>query len=235
MLDNIRENQDECVLTQKIHYQFANVELLNQALTHKSFHNEYPQKSSGHNERLEFLGDAVLDLSLSDYLMKRFPAMSEGELSKIRASLVNETTLADLAIELGIDKNVRLGKGEIQSGGALKPRLLACAFEALVAAVFHDSNFEVADKVIHQIFFSRIENLDLENHFKSDYKTRLQELMQEKHKLIPIYELEREEGPDHDKKFFVRLLVNEKIMAVGSGKSKKQAEQDAARVALENI
>lgn len=222
-------------LTEKIGYTFKNEELLSRALTHKSFHNEFPKKSPGHNERLEFLGDAVLDLSLSDYLMRRFPDLDEGELSKIRASLVNESVLAEVALELEIEGLLRLGKGEGKSGGSLKPRLLSCALEAIVGAIFQDSDFSAAHNIIQNIFNSRIESLDLETHFKSDYKTRLQEKMQGMLKQIPVYELEREEGPDHDKTFFVNLKIEDRVVAVGSGRSKKQAEQEAARAALENI
>lgn len=220
------------MLFEKLGYTFKNADLLLKALTHKSYYNENPNKSPSHNERLEFLGDAVLDLALSDYLMSCFPDLTEGELSKIRASLVNENTLAEVAMEREIDKHILLGKGETLSGGAAKPRLLASTLEAVIGALYQDGGFATADAIIRQIFASRIEALDLEIHFKSDYKTRLQEKMQEILKQTPVYELEREEGPDHAKMFFVVLKIDQKIIARGAGRSKKQAEQVAAREAL---
>lgn len=222
-------------LFEKYGYSFNNPELLVQALTHKSYHNENIKTSPGHNERLEFLGDAVLDLSLSAYMMRRFPDLDEGELSKIRASLVNEDTLAEIAQELGVAGLLRLGKGELQTGGAEKPRLLASALEAVIGALYQDSGFANSDNIIRQIFSSRIDELDLSIHYKSDYKTRLQEKMQETFKKTPRYELEKEEGPDHDKTFYVTLKIDNRVLAHGVGRSKKQAEQEAARQALENL
>ncbi|OFZ15983.1 MAG: ribonuclease III [Bdellovibrionales bacterium RBG_16_40_8] len=213
-------------------YVFKNPELLKQALTHKSYRNENLKKSRADNERFEFLGDSVLDLSLSDHLMKRFPELTEGELSKIRASLVNESTLADLAKEWAIDKHLLLGKGEIISGGSAKPRLLASTLEAIIGALYLDSGFQAADQIIRKIFASRIDNLDLDIHFESDYKTRLQEKIQESMKQTPVYEIEGEEGLAHNKIFHMVLKLDGKIIARGSGRSKKQAEQDAARAAL---
>lgn len=222
-------------LCEKCGYAFQNKDLLLQALTHKSYHNENPKSSMGHNEKLEFIGDSVLDLSLSTELMRRFADLDEGELSKIRASMVNETTLAEIADELGLKEEIRLGKGEIQSGGAMKPRLLASAFEALIGAIYQDSGFATAHEIIGKILGPRLDQLDLNIHFKSDYKTRLQEKMQDEHKITPRYELEKEEGPDHDKIFYVALKIEDKVVARGSGRSKKQAEQDAARQALEAL
>jgi len=221
-------------LMNKIGYVFKNAELLSQALTHKSFHNENGADSVGHNERLEFLGDAVLDLALSDDLMLRFPQLSEGELSKIRASLVNEIALAEVAKGLELDQVLRLGRGEQQTGGAEKPRLLASGFEALVGAIYRDSDFSTVATWLRTVFAAKIDSLDLVEHYKTDYKTRLQEKAQEKHRQIPQYELEKEEGPDHDKTFYVILKISGEEIARGSGRTKKQAEQDAARVALES-
>lgn len=220
---------------EKLDYNFKNQELLFQALTHKSYHNEHIKKSAGHNERLEFLGDAVLDLSLSKELMGRFPEFTEGELSKARASLVNEKALFEIAAEMGIDKWIQFGKGELQTGGALKPRLLACALEAIFGALFLDSNFEKVDQIILKIYHSRLENFDTEVHFKADYKTRLQEKLQSEMKQNPVYELEKEEGPDHDKIFYVILKVADQVIAQGVGRSKKQAEQEAAKLAWESL
>lgn len=218
---------------QNIGYVFKNTDLFTQSVTHKSFHNENSEKSIGHNERLEFLGDAVLDLALTDQLMALFPNMPEGELSKLRASLVNENTLAEVAVELQLDKDLLFGKGEKLSGGALKPRLLACGFEALLGAIYRDSDYLSVAEIINKIFTSRLKQLDLNEHFKSDYKTRLQEKLQSQQKLTPTYVVENEIGPEHEKVFEVSLRVGAEVLSMGTGKSKKQAEQHAAQRALE--
>lgn len=217
----------------KFRKEFKNLELLDQSLTHKSYHNEHPGKSSGHNERLEFLGDAVIDLVLSDYLMARFSEMDEGNLSKLRASLVNEKTLSEIALQMGFSESIRLGKGEAQTGGAKKPRLLASAFEAFVGCLYREKGYKEVTPFLVSLFEDRLEKMDLSVSFETDYKTRLQEQVQEKEKKTPRYFVTREEGPDHNKTFFIEVKVGEEVLAVGSGKSKKQAEQDAARNALE--
>jgi ribonuclease-3 len=214
---------------------FSEPRLLAQALTHKSCLNEQEDRSLGHNERLEFLGDAVLDLALSDHLMRRFPELSEGDLSKIRAGLVNETTLAKMAVELMLQDALRLGKGEVLSGGHLKPRLLASVFEALIGAIYLDMGFEVAKQFLLDVFTARVEAVNPQQQFESDYKTRLQELLQEKYRRAPNYSVIKQEGPDHNKIFFVEVRMEERVMATGSGKSKKQAEQQAAEQALKEV
>jgi ribonuclease III len=214
---------------------FKNPALLLQAFTHKSFHNENLKDSVGDNERLEFLGDAVLDLVLSDHLFHANSEMSEGELSKIRASLVNETTLAEVAQEMRLGDHLKLGRGETQSGGALKPRLLASGFEALTGAIYLDQGYAAVKSFLLEKFAAKMAALDTQVHYRSDYKTRLQEKVQEVHRRTPAYELVKEEGPDHDKTFSVNILLDNKILGSGSGKSKKQAEQEAARVALERL
>ena len=220
------------LLLERFGYAFRKSELLEQAMTHKSYHYEVRGNSHGDNERLELLGDAVLDLVLTVDLMERFPNQNEGELSKMRASLVNETALAEISKEMGIDQDLRLGKGERLTGGSSKPRLLACGFEAFVGAVFLDSGYATTEKLIRQIFVSRINQLDLTMHYRDDYKTRLQEQLQMSQKKTPRYEIEKEEGPDHDKVFHVLLRLGPEVLARGCGRSKKQAEQDAARLAL---
>ncbi len=214
-------------------YQFNNPDLALQALTHKSFHFEHLVNSVGHNERFEFLGDAVLDLVLTAELMRLHPERPEGELSKIRASLVNETILAEIAAELNFQKAIRLGKGEKQSGGANKPRLLASFIEAFFGALFLDAGYDRARVIIENIFSRRLHDLDLTVHYKDDFKTRFQEKLQGESKTTPQYVLDSEEGPDHDKIFHVSVKVFERVVATGSGRSKKQAEQEAARHALE--
>ncbi|MCB9026541.1 MAG: ribonuclease III [Bdellovibrionaceae bacterium] len=222
-------------LQESIGYQFANEGLLEQALTHKSYYNEVPDKSLGHNEKLEFLGDAVLDLCLSHTLIEKFKELDEGHLSKIRASLVNENSLMVFAKELGLDTRLRLGKGELNSGGREKPRLLASVFEAFIGAMYLDGGFEQSHQLINKLFANALTQVDLENHFTTDYKTRLQEKTQEMHKETPVYIVVKEVGPDHDKTFFVRVNVNGNTLAEAQGRSKKQAEQSAAQQALEKL
>lgn len=222
-------------LERKLAYRFINSNLLFRAFTHKSYHNENKSISIGNNERLEFLGDAVLGLVLSDYLMRTFPQVAEGHLSKLRASLVNETSLARISSELGLDELIRLGKGETQSGGHQKPRLLASVLEAVFGAVFVDGGFDKSYEVIAGLFREEIENVDLDLQFQSDYKTRLQEMVQDRFKKTPSYDVVSEDGPDHDKCFIIQVKVEDDILAQGTGNSKKQAAQDAARLALEGF
>jgi ribonuclease-3 len=212
---------------------FHNPALLAQALTHKSFHNENAATSVGDNERLEYLGDAVIDLVVSDLLYHAHPQLPEGDLSKIRAGLVNESALAEIASEMGLSEHLKLGRGEVQTGGAAKPRLLASGFEALVGAVYLDQGFAETKKFLEEKFCPRITQPDVQVLTKFDYKTRLQERLQEKYKRTPVYELIKEEGPDHDKVFSVNITLDDKILGNGIGKSKKQAEQEAARHALD--
>lgn len=214
---------------------FTNQDLFHQALTHKSYHNENYKMSKGHNERLEYLGDAVLDLVLSDYLYHSLPDLNEGELSKLRASLVNETALTEIALTLDLGSFLKLGKGEVHTGGENKPRLLSSCFEALIGALYIDQGFDKTKKFILEIFKAKLNDLDLSVHFKSDYKTRLQEALQELKKKVPVYEIEKEVGPDHEKTFYISLKLDGALLAEGVGKSKKQAEQDAAKKALQRL
>ncbi len=226
---------------QKIGYTFKNQELLLQALTHKSFHNEQmvhnKEASLGrdHNEKLEFLGDAVLDLVLSDELMKRYPEVDEGGLSKIRASLVNEKTLSEIALEFNFDEYILLGKGEKKTQGQKKPRLLASAFESFVGALYLDSDFDKSRALLVGIFDDRLKKIDLDHHYIQDFKTRLQGRVQEIFKKTPEYEVIDEKGPDHEKEFMVQVKVGVQILATGKGHSKKEASQIAAQKALKEI
>ena len=221
-------------LSEKLGYEFQNSQLLERALTHKSFHNENGGSSVGHNERLEFLGDAVLDLALSEYLFAQYSEMDEGNLSKIRASLVNENTLATIAADIKIADEIRFGKGEAQTGGPLKPRLLACALEATIGAIYLDSNYKRAKNFVLEIFTPYFDGLGSGIAYESDYKTRLQEWTQKEFRCTPIYELTHEAGPDHEKIFHVKVKIKDKVLAEGQGRSKKQAEQSAAEKALED-
>ncbi len=222
-------------LQENIGYSFANKELLEQALTHKSYYNECAIKNIGHNEKLEFLGDAVLDLCLGHTLIKNYEQFDEGQLSKVRASLVNETTLMEFSKKLGLNEKIKLGKGELNSGGSLKPRLLASVFEAFLGALYLDAGFEKSHIFINGLFAEALTQIDLENHYTMDFKTRLQERTQEIHKETPIYKVTKEEGPDHAKTFHVQVHINNELVAEAEGRSKKQAEQAVAKLALEKL
>jgi ribonuclease-3 len=213
-------------------------EVLLRALTHTSWANENPVLPDGrptaNNERDEFLGDAVLDLAASHLIMERFPKATEGELSRLRASLVNERQLASIAKALGVGELLVLGKGEDTSGGRAKESLLADGFEAIVGAIYQESGWEAALGFLRARFAQVLDSLGTPGSDR-DYKTRLQEIAQNVMKVVPKYALVSESGPDHDKTFEVNLLLGGKVRGTGKGKSKKEAEQAAARDALEAI
>lgn len=221
-------------LEKQLGYRFKDKEILKTAITHKSFHNESKGKSKNHNERLEFLGDAVVDLAVSDLLMTAYPNEAEGPLSKKRASIVNEKTLSEIAKTIGLGNVLLLGKGEKKGDGSEKPRLLASAFEAVAGAIYLDGGFKASKKWLSLVMKEIFTNLDNEaDHYSLDYKSRLQELIQAKYKMAPTYELVKEKGPSHNPTFEVSLKVGSKVLSKGSGKSKKQAEQEAAKAAFE--
>lgn len=208
---------------------FKTPALLLRAVTHKSF-SPSPQE---HNEKLEFLGDAVLDLALADALMRQFPDNDEGRLSKKRASLVNEKELATVAQGIGLQRFLRLGKSELQSQGALKPRLLSSSLEALVGAVYLDQGFLAAQLLVQGLFAKSLRREDAEQDYSSDYKTRFQEAVQARDRLTPIYRVVGEEGPPHSRSFRVQVETEGRVWAQAEGASKKAAEQRAARAALD--
>ncbi len=216
-----------------ISYQFKDARLLTQALTHKSyaFENNKGADVNSYNERLEFLGDAVLDLAISEILMKETGA-TEGELSRRRAALVNERTLAAVARKLGLAEFIILGKGEASSQGANKESILASTLEAVVGAVFIDGGFTEARSILENRFSSYLKGITEICEFMNDHKTKLQEKWQAENKAAPCYKLDKAEGPDHQKVFFVSVYINETKLAEGSGKSRKEAEQNAAANAL---
>jgi ribonuclease III len=226
----VSESRAYELLEQRLGHHFQNRTLLETALTHKSFLNENPGLGRSHNERLEFLGDAVLDLAIGHLLMERFPHLREGELSMTRAQIVNEQGLADVAVSLGIGEWLFLGRGEENTGGRQKPSILADACEALVAAVYLDGGFQRAFEVVSALFVPRFAAID-EPGF-TDYKTRLQERVQAKRKEMPRYVVTNEYGPDHDKTFEVAVSISGREYSRAGGKSKKEAEQRAAAVAL---
>jgi ribonuclease III len=217
-----------------ISYSFRDIGLLENALIHRSFVNENPAPLNKDNERLEFLGDAVLGLCISDILMKKFPDYTEGQLSKLRAFVVNEHSLADLARNLEIGVYLLLGRGEESSGGRTKSSILSNAFEAVIASVYLDSGFENAHKFVEAVFEPLIKE-GIKTEIFRDYKTALQEICQNRFKAPPRYIQIREHGPDHDKIFEVSLSIADIITTTGKGKSKKEAEQQAARKAFKEI
>ncbi|MBI2090007.1 MAG: ribonuclease III [Deltaproteobacteria bacterium] len=217
------------LLQKEVGYLFADPSLLLRCLTHVSFARG---KRYSHNETLEFLGDAVLDLAISDLLMRRFPEKSEGDLSKMRASLVNAATLAEKGTHLNLGDLLRLGKGEERSGGRRKKSILAGAFEALLGGIYWEGGYEAARRVVERFFESDIRERKLG---QQDYKTRLQEICQMLFHAPPDYRIVAEIGPDHEKHFVTEIAVGGKVMGRGEGRSKKQSEQEAARKALEEL
>ncbi len=214
-------------------YQFQSLPLLVKALTHKSYVNENSENLK-HNERFEFLGDSVLDLIVSEYMIKKYPDYSEGALSKIRASVVNETCLANLGRKINLGDYLYLGKGEDLSGGKNKSSLLANGFEALAGALYLDGNLEKVSRVLLPLLQVEIEKVADDCVFH-DFKSDLQEYTQNKFVCVPGYKVIKESGPDHEKLFEVAVFVKSQIHGTGSGKSKKEAEQAAARKALEKF
>ncbi len=215
-----------------IDYTFKNKQLLLQALTHKSYTNEHTEYVL-HNERLEFLGDAVLELAISDLVFKKFPDIPEGGLTRIRAEVVSEKGLSVIARHLQIGSELRLGKGELKSGGSEKPSLLADALEALLGAIYCDAGFEVVCQVIERVFSEIIEK-SAKIRYGSDYKTCLQERLQALYGGLPEYLLAQVSGPDHERIFSMEVYFSGKLIGKGSGSSKKNAEQKAAAVALDH-
>lgn len=221
-------------LERKLGCLFQDVELLDNALIHRSFVNENPDLAARDNERLEFLGDAVLGLCISDTLMEAFPGHAEGQLSKIRASLVNEQSLAELARKFNLGDYLLLGKGEEITGGREKHSLLANTLEALIAALYLDCGFNQTLAFVNRLFGPLIAQ-GAGGLIYCDYKTTLQETVRTHYKAMPQYFLTGSSGPDHDKIFQVRLAVEGVLEVSGTGKSKKEAEQQAAREALERL
>ena len=226
------DSQKDFLRIQKaLHYQFKDTALLEEALRHSSYVNEQHDVDLRDNERLEFLGDAVLNLVIGHLLMQTYPEMREGDLSRIRANMVNETQLAEIARNIDIGPHLLLGKGEIQSNGQDKNSLLADAFEAVVAAIYLDNGLEAATDVL-QHHFKDLVATALSTASGQDYKSRLQEAVQSTIKEIPQYRVVGESGPDHQKVFTITMNVGT-IETQGTGRSKKAAEQEAARKGLD--
>lgn len=216
-------------LQKELGYSFKDPSLLMKALTHVSYDRK---KTGSNNEVLEFLGDAVLDLAISDLLIQRFPERSEGDLSRMRAGLVNSVVLAEKANALALGPLLFLGKGEERSAGRNKASILAGAFEALLGGVYQDGGYDPARRIVDRYFAADIIERTLG---QQDYKTRLQEISQLLFRVPPVYRLVSESGPDHEKCFVAEISVGGKVLGTGEGKSKKQSEQEAARNALNEL
>lgn len=230
------ENRREVLrdLEKRLSYRFRDITFLETALTHRSYANENPQLTIADNERYEFLGDAVLGVCISDLLVKKYADFSEGTLSKIRAAIVNEKPLAELACRLEIGGCLLLGKGEEISGGRAKESLLANALEAVIAAIYLDSGFTKTRSLLKKIIGPLLNDAGLRSQY-FDYKTALQEFCQKKYKSIPVYRIVDSCGPDHAKIFNVEVTIAGKVIQTGSGKSKKEAEKQAAQKAWEEL
>jgi ribonuclease-3 len=229
--EQIKERYAE--LEARLGHTFADAALCETAMTHTSWLNEAGRPERSDNERLEFLGDAVLDLVVSDVLMRRFPDRREGDLSRARAALVSETALAQVATAIDLGRFILLGRGEERTGGRGRPSILANALEALMGAIYIDAGFDAAAAVATRLFEGRVEEVD--QHARLDYKSRLQERAQALWQTAPVYEVVAEEGPDHDKRFEVTLTLAGRLYGRAIGRSKKEAEQGAAAAALEAI
>ena len=215
-----------------IGYKFKNIALLQNALAHSSYANERWHNSLMSNERLEFLGDSILGMCVAEYLYCTFPDRPEGELTRMRADMVCEQTLANVAGRIGLGNHLLLGKGEEQGGGRTRNSILADAVESVIAASFLDGGMGAAKQFIQKFILVEVPVKKLHN---VDYKTSLQELVQQKKNQVLTYTMVGESGPDHDKHFEVEVCLNGKVVGLGSGSSKKRAEQDAARVAIEAL
>ena len=221
-------------LSETLSYTFNDIILLDISLSHSSYANENPDLAGEDNERLEFLGDAVLQLCMSDILIRRFPDYAEGQLSKVRAALVNEHSLAGLAREHRIGYFLLLGRGEENSGGRDKDSLLGDAVEAIIGAIYLDGGYEKALQFIRTTSQSLVDEW-IESPIYLDYKSLLQETSQGRFKLVPQYRITGASGPDHDKTFEVEASIGDIVSTTGAGKNKKEAEQDAARKALQKL
>ncbi|MCC6543419.1 MAG: ribonuclease III [Nitrospirae bacterium] len=221
-------------LEKRLSYNFMNIDLLKEAVTHKSYVNENPDLNAKDNERLEFLGDAVLDLSISSYLVENFPQYQEGELSKFKSMMVSEPSLSKIASELDIGEYLLLGRGEEHTGGRKKESLLANALEAIIAAIYFDGGLPAADRFVRMVFVAQIQTATREG-ISLDYKTDLQEYCQGHDLELPSYRVSKEMGPDHKKTFEVELLINGEVLGLGIGKNKKEAEQRAAKETLKYL
>ena len=219
-------------LEKAIGYQFGNISLLQNALTHSSYANERYHNSLMSNERLEFLGDSILGMVVAEHLYRNFPDRPEGELTRMRADMVCERALAEVANRLSLGQHLMLGYGEERFGGRNRDSILADAVESVIAATYVDGGMDAAVSFIRKFILCDVPAQRLRN---ADYKTALQELVQQKKNQVLTYALVGESGPDHDKKFDVEVMLNGQVVGCGTGSSKKRAEQDAARAAMDKL
>lgn len=224
--------QDFATFEKKINVTFNDKLLLQTAFTHRSYVNENRDTVSEHNERLEFLGDAVLELVITDFLFQKYKERPEGELTAFRAALVNTQSISIAASELGMNEYLLLSRGEAKDTGRARQYILANTFEALIGAIYLDQGYETAHEFIKASLFGKIDEI-VEKRLWQDAKSFFQEKVQEEHSATPSYELVNEAGPDHDKKFIASAMINGEGVAQGEGRSKQEAEQAAARKALE--
>ena len=227
------DNQLQTMLKEKFGIVFKIVSLLEQAFTHSSYVNEHRNLNLADNERLEFLGDAVLELLVSRYLYRQYPDLPEGKLTKMRASIVREESLAAFAKECDFDKAIKLGKGEENSGGRTRPSLLCDLFEAFLGALYLDQDLETVKAFIQKVIFPKVAAGAFSH--EMDYKTRLQEVLQKGGDVQIDYRLVKEEGPAHERIFWTEVYCDDRLIGKGQGKSKKLAEQAAANNALEKL
>lgn len=213
---------------------FERLELLNVALTHSSYANQQNLNYNDHNERLEFLGDSVLSMAVSDYLYKKYRTKHEGKLTRMRAGVVCEASLVEISKQLNVSKFLRIGKGEELSGGREKDSLLADACEAVIAAIYLDRGFEAAREFVLNYLISKIDAI-VKDHNYNDFKSKLQEYVQKNMMAAIKYNVKEESGPAHDRSFDIEVFLDNKCYGIGKGKSKKEAEQNAAKEALKNI
>lgn len=219
-------------LEKKLCLKFKNKKLLQQAFTHRSYLNENPDHAGEHNERLEFLGDAVIELIVTEYLYNQYPQKAEGDLTNWRAALVNAKMLSSLAEDLGFNKYLLLSRGEAKELGKARAYILANAFEALLGAIYLDSGYKPCDEFIKKNLLPNLEDIIKDGTYK-DAKSKFQEEAQERVSITPNYKVIKESGPDHDKKFIVGIYLDEELVAEGHGTSKREAEEAAAKLALE--
>ncbi|MFC3040299.1 ribonuclease III [Virgibacillus xinjiangensis] len=218
-------------LEEQLGITFNDYQLLRQAFTHSSYVNEHRQENYEDNERLEFLGDAVLELGVSQYLFRKNATMPEGEMTKLRAAIVCEPSLMNFARELGFDSHILLGKGEEQTGGRGRPALLADVFEAFLGALYLDQGFDISLNFLEEHVFPKI-NTGAFSH-AMDYKSQLQELIQQYKSMAVEYKIVKEIGPSHNKEFVAQVFINDEVSGEGIGRTKKEAEQRAAKKALD--
>jgi len=229
-----RPERDLCLLENALGFRFRDRAVLQQAVTHSSYINESPRDPSGDNQRLEFLGDAILDFVVGDWLYSRYPDAREGELTSLRAEIVRTEGLAAFARALDLGEYLRLGRGEDSTGGRQRDANLCAAFEALVGAMYVDQGFDAVLTLVHRLLDERASAIDMQRQAK-DAKSRLQELTQRYLHVTPTYRITDERGPDHARVFTAQAVVGDDVWGEGTGRSKQAAEQAAARKALQSF